>query len=1082
MVSLRHPILFLLLSAAVFSSTGFALAPSMPGDLNGDGVTDHLDFFLFALSYDPHGRGASAAEDFNQDFEIDTRDLFLALLGRLHRDAALPPIDPNETGALEGVVLEDVGDALVVIPIGNANVFILTPTGHRFQTVTDENGAFAAAELPIGRASIRVEHPNFYPSYRTLEIVAGETHSVTLHLSPRVEGSSVVRGKVLGAESPFVDFQYPLAGAVLRIIPLDEGTPVTDEAPSHTPGESSSQQAVFTNDQGFYEIHALPTGSYRLVAAAKDHQPESRDISVEEGEERVEDFILYVQPDHSGVLQGRILSAAGEESADKLIPGASVWMERIDPGPPDPNLTDPIEPVFFPFPHLQATTDEEGRYEISGIAPGNYRVHVWAMDHLPSGAEIGIASGERLEKDFRLTPIVFEYGAVQGTVSGATSESESPTPLEGAWVTLLPSAPLEYGQWPWDDETSIESLPPGVHTILTDEEGRFRFDRVRTGEYRVEAHKPGWGPASATVEVTVDATSTVDLVVAPIPPPLPSALAGTVWRHPLDVTAVILPASGAQVVVITADSLHPDWLMVPPPEGSPPLIEPWPHIFTTQTDAEGRYRFESLPAGKALVVVHYPDYQTGEAWVELPPGVEAMQDFLLQPLLNGPGKVLGRVTFSPPSRASEQVPIVGARVALYGQSAYPLPIPLPYPNADATQGGEILPPNLPPVLFLEATTDSNGYFEFPEVAAGMYRIEVSAAEFQTERHDLFVSPGDTVALSFDLIPDFGTPDGATLEGVVWGGGLTLQPGDVLPAIPGALVVAALISDLDHLTDGGIEPANDSVAPRQTLTDDRGRYRFDNLTPGVWAVMAVAEGFLPAVQRVGLEPGGVGRLNFQLAPIQDGERSGLHGIISQWTPFPTFAPVPVEGAEISLFPLLTDPAGTTEGPWVTISDAQGEYRFPDLPPGPYTLTVRAEGFAPVENLQVAIPPGSRIRQDVVLYPTALEAGSLHGRVFEGAGPDGSDPSEPLPGAIVRLIPDWMAVILIFPPPDVGFDRVTNENGEYSFDSLPAGGYSVTALKEGYTPTLDRVEIHPGQLHERDWRLAPVSSPNQAGDFR
>ena len=54
----------------------------------------------------------------------------------------------------------------------------------------------------------------------------------------------------------------------------------------------------------------------------------------------------------------------------------------------------------------------------------------------------------------------------------------------------------------------------------------------------------------------------------------------------------------------------------------------------------------------------------------------------------------------------------------------------------------------------------------------------------------------------------------------------------------------------------------------------------------------------------------------------------------------------------------------------VSSVSGEYRFPALPPGQYTLTFELQGFNPVERSGVLVSLGGATRIDVVLQPAAL----------------------------------------------------------------------------------------------------------------
>ena len=94
--------------------------------------------------------------------------------------------------------------------------------------------------------------------------------------------------------------------------------------------------------------------------------------------------------------------------------------------------------------------------------------------------------------------------------------------------------------------------------------------------------------------------------------------------------------------------------------------------------------------------------------------------------------------------------------------------------------------------------------------------------------------------------------------------------------------------------------------------------------------------------------------------------------------------------------LTSPAliGRTE---TSITNQQGQLRFPALPPGQYTLTVEVPGFAPYREEALRIGIGATIERTVMLSPAAIQesvavesAGSrldARGSVFETRfGPD------------------------------------------------------------------------------------------------
>jgi len=676
-----------------------------------------------------------------------------------------------------------------------------------------------------------------------------------------------------------------------------------------------------------------------------------------------------------------------------------------------------------------------------------------------------------VEKDFRLTPIVIEYGSVAGTVLGVTPDSNLQIPLTDALVSLIPRYDSGF---PPDVITLHPGAPAAfVQSVTTDDNGYYEFGRVPVGLYDLHASARGWGKTSAPADVIKDETTEVDLVIVHTPPPAPGSLEGTVWLQPEGATTVVHPASGAEVIAIPADSDWIDWPLGSDPAGIDIAPYPVPRHFVTRTDSEGHYRFGVLRPGKYHLIASYRGHHPGEEIVEVVSQQTTVQDFVLIPIPTGPGRVIGRVTFSPPSMASEPQPIAGAKVVLVGQNDFPIPILAIDPN-----NPDGLADLLPDILY-ETKTNDRGYFEFPNVRPGHYVAYVSAEDFQSARQEIWVSPGQTVSLHFDLVPDTGGGGDAILEGGVYAAlfAKTVN-GDLPHPIAGATVIAIPICPNCDLATGVFGPDGQFPTPKITTTNERGRYRFGSLEPGYTAVIAIADGFLPAVQFIHLPAGQASVLNFWLESSGGNENAGLYGMISQWTPYPTFAPVPVEGAHIVLEPLFPLPLDPTTGPFPylleTKSDERGNYRFPNLAPGPYSMDVRAEGFDPVEDLEVHIPPGEKVRQDAVMYPK--EGSSVYrGGVYEIEGDvppeDAKIVLHPIPGAIVRLVPDWMAVIEIFPPPNVGFDRITDNQGMFVFDNLPAGGYGVTILKEGFVPQTGHIVLDENQVLEQDWFLSP-----------
>ena len=128
-----------------------------------------------------------------------------------------------------------------------------------------------------------------------------------------------------------------------------------------------------------------------------------------------------------------------------------------------------------------AVSDGNGRYEIRGLEPGEYRLFVRAAGYLEAqygqrepeedGTAIAIRSGQIIsEIDVRLQP----SGILNGQIPGDTGEG-----LPGVEIELLTERYLPGGP---------QAVPAGF--AQTEEQGAFRVEQLRPGEYYVRAYVP----------------------------------------------------------------------------------------------------------------------------------------------------------------------------------------------------------------------------------------------------------------------------------------------------------------------------------------------------------------------------------------------------------------------------------------------------------------------------------------------------------------------------------------------------------------------------------------------------------------
>jgi hypothetical protein len=1079
------------LCAFVALTPGWSQDFSMPGDLNGDDEVNGLDFFLYALTFDPGGYRVAPEADSNQDFHVDHRDLFLALLTRL-RGLGEPPIyDPNEVGDVEGVVLQDTGDATVVIPIPGAEVWIGLPDGFRFKTITDGNGQFRFEGVPAGVAYLRAAHPGYHPGEARVEVVTGATIQVSLSLAPRRGDLADVVGFVHGliepvSGQPIFNDPVPIPGATVRIMPLLDGGVVPEILdPNHSPGSADPDQVAHTDERGHYRLYDIPPGHYLMVVFAPGFEAERREVVIESPGDHMEDFVLSPADHPQGRVAGTVYSVVnpdfphtlGPESFPRPLPGAVVTLEPLYDLGGAPQPIDPTLPL--PFPFYETVTNGSGEYVFRNVFPGLYHARAWAREHEPQEVMVEVAEGETTQQDFELPRIVIERGNLAGRVFGASQNLGLPVPLANAVVAVFP----------WSNTTGPEAEvangtgggivdPNRVRSTTTDEDGNYFFEGLPIGTYLLLARAQGWGKATDTIEIVADVTTTADLVILYTPPPPPGTLVGTVFSVVPDTLGLPVPIEGATVLAFPAD---PDLIDVLPAipiplkvsNTDPGLLPPEWEPYRTETNENGEYLFPSLPPGAYRLMALAEGHHPAEQLVRLPSGQTLQHDFYLQKVSDSHGIVLGKVyTVGPDGQFR---PIGGAKVSLESLQ----PIPLPYPTTDLA--------GYPQIRF-ETMTDDRGHFEFPRVPAGLYILCVQAEGFRIHKSDLFVEGGQETTVEVELFPRANDRTGA-LEGHVWQAANAIGDGPyyLLP-IPGAIVTVVPLcgSDDPLFTDPNqVLPGEEFCFPLVTRTGPDGAYRFEEVHAGRAIVIVVAEGFEPGVEYVYVEAGQTRVLDFFLKPSGSSEYSSLHGQVSQRTEFPTFAPVPVVGAEVHLVyaGMVLHEKLNPVLEYRTETDDRGFYEFPELGHGPYVLNVSAERFVPVTNFHVEIPHGQRVRQDVVLQPIYEGEGRLHGTVYEIAGNDAIDPIHsglvaertPSASATVRLIPEGLAVIEIFPPPNVGFDRITDASGNYVFESLPAGWYDAYILKEGFVPAIDKILIEGNDNEQRDYYIFPIREP-------
>lgn len=173
--------------------------------------------------------------------------------------------------------------------------------------------------------------------------------------------------------------------------------------------------------------------------------------------------------------------------------------------------------------------------------------------------------------------------------------------------------------------------------------------------------------------------------------------------------------------------------------------------------------------------------------------------------------------------------------------------------------------------------------------------------------------------------------------------------------------------------------------------------------------------------------------------------------------------PLEGVAVNLGYV----GGSAVG--LALTDADGEFAI-EAPVGNLSVTCSMIGYQ--SSTQYFEIPASIA--ETVYLPTALlaepsdEPGSFGGSVIDAAS------GWVLPGAMVTVTRG-----LNVPETEVLYTVVSNSNGGYQFENVPAGSYTVEASKDGYISQFIYVTVVGGlSLGNQDVTISPVFS----GDLR
>ncbi len=424
---------------------------------------------------------------------------------------------------------------------------------------TDTAGRVEIGGLPAGR---RVD-----VSARRDPYLAAATRTV----KPAPDGKTEVR-LVLSAGGAVTGSVYDETGARLAVPYRIDLRRVGGSAstPFPFPAGRSALRRSFPAGTGIFEIGGVPPGRYVAEATAEGCVPGRSEPFEVVKEATTRDVVIRLS--RGSTISGLVVrSRSGEPVA-----GASVWVRPHD------RFSFFLGMQGRPHPGAKAAkTDDQGRFTIRGVAPGEVEVIASAPDLAPgSSGKITVEKGRDV---IDALVSLGEGGTIMGTVFGPGGR-----PMPGAEVLVS----REMG--------NVRIYGDFGRRVKADESGVYRAEHLAPGKYRVRTPRGGGGVVMAT-SVTITGGSAGKPEEVPDDAEVVRVREGEVTRHDLYDTekgalrGVVLSTSGKPLrkqVTLQREGVKGPLVTTGP--GGRARIEIPRFAFS---DAKGGFHFDNLDPG-----------------------------------------------------------------------------------------------------------------------------------------------------------------------------------------------------------------------------------------------------------------------------------------------------------------------------------------------------------------------------------------------------------------------------------------------------------------------------------------------------
>ncbi|WP_226526993.1 carboxypeptidase regulatory-like domain-containing protein [Metabacillus niabensis] len=932
--------------------------------------------------------------------------------GRIQSNTSLVTITAQAAASINGTIFDQTTG--LVLP--NATVNLLQGMTIVSTTFSNSNGIYTFTNVSPGNYTVQALRANY--ATNSVAVIASSGISTTANI-PLTPLPSTISGNV------------------------SNGGPINSATVSLTNQEGIVIASTTTNVAGNYTFPFVSPGLYNVSVLASGFQSQVQSITVQPNQNYTVNFVLIANP---GAITGEIRDAI----TNTVIPNAVIEL-----------LT--LEGIFI----NSTSSNGAGVYSFTNLSPGTYLVRASATNYASSLVSSTVTAGNTTTTNLFLQQ---GPGAIQGTVNDSGSLALIPnvniqvvnaqnivvltavTNVNGQYTTdqLLPgSYTLIFTADGYSNETlgaivtanstSIVNAalsrmagalmgniqnPQGnplsgasvsvfqnnvlIQTALTDANGNYMITGLAPDtNYSVVISTEGYSTFTAAATIINGQTTTLDAILN---------------ENPGNLTGIVIdsnnnPVAGANISVQLST-------------GSGIIIA------TTVTDSNGNYFVQGLAPENYSVVVTAPNLQSSTLGTTITSNVTSTLNFTLLP---DPGSISGQIT-----NAQTGVPINSANVQvriLDGSGA----------------------------IVATVLTDSNGQYVFNQLAPGIYTIVVSAENFQSNAATIQVLSNQTASGNVALVPNPGQITGFVFNSV-GGSPIIGATVNVINSV-GALVTTVLTDQGGGFTVNGLAPdqytlnviaqnfqngiigtfvnsgqvtpveialvANPgsitgTVAPiisntlvqlldvtnlliDSVLVGTDGSFSFQNLTPGIYTVIASAPNYSATPVGASVSANQTTNVSITMTPNPGSVSGSITDNLGN----------PITNAAVQVFDLNGILIATG------FTSSEGNYTIGNIPSGSFTIVVTAPGYGQV-TVGINVSPGEVLTGiDAVLV---ANPGSINGQITN------QNTGTRIEGAVVSILDGSSQV-----PVSV---TTTSFFGNYTVSDLAPGSYIVTASKPNF----------------------------------